>query len=95
MKQFILSIMITLTAMVATAQNYEAANWKTWLLDNPQQITIIAPPAAVQSKAELQLIKQQMVKLDEKKLAEIKYWNAGSPSYRWNQIAPKLIDQKP
>jgi hypothetical protein len=23
------------------------------------------------------------------------FWDAGAPSYRWNQIAPKLIDQKP
>jgi membrane-associated phospholipid phosphatase len=35
-------------------------------------------------------VRQRMGKLDEKKLAEIKYWNAGAPAYRWNQIAPKL-----
>jgi hypothetical protein len=95
--------MFMLTAVLTTAQtnvasrsgNYEAANWKTWLLDNPQEMTVTAPPTAVQSKAELQLIKQSTGNLDEKKLAEIKYWNAGAPSYRWNQIAPKLIDQKP
>ncbi|MCW3117539.1 MAG: Phosphoesterase, PA-phosphatase related, partial [Chitinophagaceae bacterium] len=99
MKQIILSIVITLTALVAMAQKqrtqqatpYEAANWNTWFLDQPQQITIVAPPGAAQSKAELQSIKQRMVKLDEKKLAEIKYWDAGAPAHRWNQIAPKLI----
>src|SRR5258706_12217713 len=110
MKQIILSIAISLTAIVATAQTavsyqhvnlpagqagYEAANWKTWLLDNPQQITAIAPPTAAQSKAELQIIKQGMTKLDEKKIEQIKYWNAGAPSYRWNQIILGLVDQKP
>ncbi len=95
MKQTILSILIMLTEIGAAAQNYEAANWKVWLLDNPQQITIVAPPDAAQTKTELQLIKQQMNKLSEKKLAALKYWDAGAPSYRWNQIAPKLIDQKP
>ncbi len=109
MKQIILSIVITLTAIGATAQTatprpsaslstgkagYEAANWKTWLLDNPQQITIAAPPSVDQSKAELQTIKQAIAKLDEKKLAEIKYWDAGAPSYRWNQIVLKLTSQK-
>jgi membrane-associated phospholipid phosphatase len=101
MKQIILSIIILLNAIIVTAQinvlhqtaNYEAANWKTWLLDNPRQITIAAPPA--QSKAELQFIKQAMAKLDEKKLAQIKYWNAGAPAYRWNQIVLGLIDQNP
>ena len=95
MKQHILLLVIMLTAIIATAQNYEAANWKTWLLDNPQQIKIVAPPAVADTKVELQLIKLQMKKLDEKKLAAIKYWDAGAPSYRWNQIAPELIDQKP
>jgi membrane-associated phospholipid phosphatase len=103
MKQTTLSIVITLMAIVAIAQTdlprqsgkYEAANWKTWLLDNTQQIIIDAPPAAAQSKAELQSIRQGMDKLDEKKLEKIKYWNAGAPAYRWNQIAPELINQKP
>ena len=103
MKQIIFSILIILSSIVAKAQtnaahtsvNYEAANWKTWLLDNPHQITITAPPTAAQSKVELQDIKQQMKNLDETKRAKIKYWNAGAPAYRWNQIAPELIDQKP
>src|SRR5260221_9484204 len=103
MKQIILLTVISLTAIVAktqmksprTSANYEAAGWKTWLLDNPQQITTVAPPAAAQSKAEIQFIKQRMAKLDEKKLGEIKYWNAGAPSYRWNQIVLGLVDQKP
>jgi len=98
MKQIILSILITLSEIFATAQmegprpsaNYEAANWKPKLLDNPQQITMLAPPAAAQSQVELQTIKQKMGNLDEKKIAAIKYWNAGAPAYRWNQIAPKL-----
>ncbi len=100
MKQIILSIVITLASIIATAQtdvprqsaNYEAANWKTKLLDNPQQITVVAPPTFVQSKAELKTIKQGLSQLDEKKLAEIKYWNAGAPAYRWNQIVIKVIN---
>lgn len=74
MKQIILSIVIVLNALIVTAQinaqrqgaNYEAANWKIWMLDNPQQIRIVAPPTAVQSKAELQTIRQGMANLDEK-----------------------------
>jgi membrane-associated phospholipid phosphatase len=90
MKKIIFSILATLTAIFSIAQNYEAANWRVLLLDNPQQLTIAAPPAAAQSKTELQLIKQQG-KPDEKAVARIKYWDAGAPSYRWNQIAIKLV----
>jgi membrane-associated phospholipid phosphatase len=103
MKQIIFSIAIFLTSIVVMAQtnisrksaNYEAANWQTWLLDNPQQITIAAPPAAAQSKTELQSIKQAVAKLDAKKVEQIKYWDAGSPAYRWNQIVITLVDTKP
>jgi membrane-associated phospholipid phosphatase len=102
MKQIILSIVITLSSIVVMAQmnsqhqstTYEAANWKTWLLDNPQKIMSAAPPPDAQTKAELQFIKREMTKLDEIKLTEIKYWNAGAPSYRWNQIVLGLMFQK-
>src|SRR5436190_4101926 len=102
MKQIIFSIVITLSSIVAMAQinsphqpvNYEAANWKTWLLNNPQQIIIAAPPSSSQSKTELQSIKQGMAKLDDKKMTQIKYWDAGAPAYRWNQIVLGLMFQK-
>jgi len=102
MKQVILSIVITLYSIVVIAQmnsqhqstTYEAANWKTWLLDNPQKIMTAALPPDAQTKAELQFIKREMTKLDEIKLTEIKYWNAGAPSYRWNQIVLGLMFQK-
>lgn len=79
---------------LAQSVNYEAATWQTRLVDKPEQITIAAPPKAAQTKAELQAIKKQLNKLDAKKLAAIKYWNAGAPAYRWNQIAPAHAEQK-
>ncbi|MGZ5190232.1 MAG: phosphatase PAP2 family protein [Flavisolibacter sp.] len=99
MKQIIFSIAVMITSIVSMAQtaapkhtaNYEAANWKIMLLDNPEQIKTIAPPTAGQSKTELQTVKQRVAKVDEKKLQQIKYWDAGAPSYRWNQIATKLV----
>jgi membrane-associated phospholipid phosphatase len=73
--------------------NSEAANWKTILLDNPQSLTVAAPPSASQTKSELAEVKQRLSKTDSKKLTEIKYWDAGAPSYRWNQIGPQLAAQ--
>jgi len=102
MKRFTLSLAISLITIAAMSQtilinepvNYEAANWKTWLLDSAQQITMSAPSSGAQSKVELQTIKQRISNLDEKKLAAIKYWDAGAPSYRWNQIVIDLLSQK-
>src|SRR5215218_253051 len=101
MKQIIFLLVITLTALVAVTQtnarqqspDYDAAKWETWLLENPQQITIAAP-AATAPKSELQIVKQRLSNLDEKKVAAIKYWNAGAPAYRWNQILPELLAHK-
>lgn len=103
MKRIILSTVAALVSIIAIAQpavrnqpvNYEAAGWKTLLLDSLQQITIAAPPAAAQSKTELASIKQAMGKLDAKKAEQIKYWDAGAPAYRWNQIISQLVAQKP
>lgn len=96
--QFLICLVILSTGIFTPCfsqpANYEAANWKVWLLDNPQEITIGAPPGKSASKAELRLIKERMAGLDEIKLAEIRYWNAGAPAYRWNQIAGKLFPQK-
>ncbi len=103
MKSPFLSIVITLVSMIATGQTssprpsstYEAANWSMWLLDNPQLVIIEAPPSAAKTKLEIQLVKDRMSKLDTKKMEQIRYWNSGAPTYRWNQIAPALIYQKP
>ncbi|MCW3086627.1 MAG: phosphatase family protein [Sediminibacterium sp.] len=103
MKQITLSLAILLTAMVAISQtetsraaaNYEAANWTTWLLDQPQQIAIATAPSVAQSKVELEIVKQRLANLDAKKRSDIQYWDAGAPAYRWNQIISKLSAQKP
>jgi membrane-associated phospholipid phosphatase len=101
MKQILFSLLVSLAAISSMAQtnvshkstSYEATNWKTWLLDN-SQITISPAPTAAQSVAELKSVKERMNKLDEKKLNEIKYWDAGAPAYRWNQVVLKLLEQK-
>ena len=99
MKKIIFSVLITITAGAAMSQpytprrvgNYEAAGWKIWLIDNPNQMAIAAPPAATNVESELQSIKKQMASLTDKQVTQIKYWDAGAPSYRWNQIMLKAI----
>ena len=86
-------ILVQLCTHAQKAVSYEAANWKLWFLDKPEQISITAPPT--QSKAEIVAIKQAMSRLDDKKREAIRYWNAGAPSYRWNEIITDLIDKNP
>ena len=102
MKHIVLSMAIVITSIGTIAQmkvaastaNYEAAGWKTRLINNPSGIKVDAPPAA-QLQNELKAVKLQLAMLDDKKMQEIKYWDAGAPAYRWNQIGPRLIAQNP
>lgn len=75
-----------------TSANYEAAKWQLKLIDHPEKIIISAPPNASQTKSELNQLKQLSANLSDKKLAAIKYWDAGAPAYRWNQIAGSWSD---
>lgn len=101
MKKITLSLLfLGLTLLVAAqvkqskeAALYEAANWKTWLLDNPNQIICAPPPSMTSSKAEWATNKKSTGSLNAQKLEAIRYWNAGAPAYRWNQIACKLVEQ--
>lgn len=100
MKQ-ILFFMAMLTAFAPAAQlpairqvaNYEAAHWNTRLIENTADIKIAAPPAS--TALEIKTVKQRIAAADDQKRKAIVYWNAGAPSYRWNQITPQLMDQKP
>lgn len=96
MKKIILlpSLLLIAVSAIAQSANYEAANWNTWLLDNVDELTISKPPSAAQSKTELQALKQRINLVDAQKLKEIKYWNAGAPAYRWNQIIPEFLALK-
>jgi hypothetical protein len=100
MKQIML-FGIMLTALAPAAQspairhvaNYEAAYWNTRMLDDSAAIKISAPPLT--TAFELKTVKQSIAGADDQKRKAIVYWNAGAPSYRWNQITPQLMDQKP
>jgi membrane-associated phospholipid phosphatase len=69
----------------------QAGTWKTWLLESGSQFrsAVSAPPATGQSEiGELIQLSQQR---DAGALDLIKYWDAGSPSYRWNELAQNQI----
>lgn len=96
MKHLIFTTAFILLQICTNAQkpvSYEAANWKLWQLDNPQQISIGGPPT--QTKVEIQAVKQALGTLDDKKREAIMYWDAGAPSYRWNQIIIEVVDKNP
>ena len=71
----------------------DAGRWQTWVLPSPDAVQPPAPPAGGASRAELKPMRATGVSADD--LAQIVYWDAGSPSYRWLQIAFDQIKGKP
>ncbi len=50
-----------------------------------------APPASDVTSTELQWVKECATQRDAATLAQIHYWDAGSPAYRWMQIALQAV----
>ncbi len=65
----------------------EAGSWKTWILTSGDHFRPDAPPDDTASAAELTDMKAMMADRDAAALGRIAYWDAGSPGYRWNEIA--------
>ncbi|MEO6759093.1 MAG: PA-phosphatase, partial [Saprospiraceae bacterium] len=60
-----------------------AGNWKTWILSSGNAITVAPPPSATATEAELAWLKAFSAQNDPRIAAQIKYWDAGAPAYRW------------
>jgi hypothetical protein len=67
-----------------------AGKWKTWLLDDVRQVRPPAPPSRPISEREIGVLKRLSFHRDAAALDLINNWDAGSPSFRWNEFA---VDQ--
>src|SRR5215213_2303239 len=65
----------------------EAGSWKTWILTSGDQLRPEAPPDETATPAELSTLQAMVDDRDAVALDRIAYWDAGSPGYRWNEIA--------
>jgi membrane-associated phospholipid phosphatase len=68
-----------------------AGKWKTWVLSSGSQLRIAAPPARKTTKAEIKELEMMESQRDAAAVDLINFWDAGPPSYRWNEIALNQI----
>lgn len=92
-------ILLCLTAPVFAQSEMEmiepdAGSWSTWLLDSGDQIRLDMPPDEAATADEITELMAMVNARDEDALQQIAYWNAGPPSYRWNQIALNAVDKR-
>jgi membrane-associated phospholipid phosphatase len=68
-----------------------AGTWKTWVVPTVSKIRLPGPPASSVSAAEIQTIKSLMAEANSDTKAQIAYWDAGAPGYRWMQLASQQM----
>ena len=64
---------------------------KPWVVPAVNQIRLAAPPDAATSAAEIQTIKSLMAQATADTRAQVAYWDAGAPGYRWMQLASQQM----
>ena len=67
-----------------------AGQWKTWVIGSGSALRLPAPPDAAGTAAEIQGLKESKAKRDQAALAQIHFWDAGAPGYRWMQLTEQL-----
>lgn len=64
-----------------------AGTWRTWVLANGRQLRPGPPPSSKATRAEIEELARLAQQRNAATLDRIAYWDAGSPGYRWNEIA--------
>jgi membrane-associated phospholipid phosphatase len=69
----------------------QAGRWKTWVLSSGSQLKVQSPPGRRISEEEIGVLKRLSRDRDADAIDLINFWDAGSPSYRWNEFAMDRI----
>jgi membrane-associated phospholipid phosphatase len=90
----------TLTAFVLITSSVMAQNrqsegqvepgarlWQTWVLSSAGELRPAAPPDHAATIRELLAMRDAMANPAAGAAEQLAYWNAGSPNYRWQQVA--------
>jgi hypothetical protein len=87
-KKLISFIALILWAITLNAQvEPNAGNWKTWFIASGKEFRLPAPASNKSEIAEVLAIQQKM---DWQSKQNIEFWNAGPPSYRWQDLISKI-----
>ena len=90
----IMLLITLLLAAVPAAQAEEtgsavpqAGTWKTWVIASGAQLRVPPPPDRAATEKELDELVRLAAARDRAAYDRVAYWDTGSPSYRWSEIA--------
>src|SRR5690242_2097359 len=69
-----------------------AGGWHTWVIQDVMAYRLPPPPDQDTTSQELQDVKAMVESRDAGDLQQIAFWNAGTPAYRWIQIAQQEVN---
>src|SRR5512132_350917 len=64
----------------------DAGKWTTWVLRSGGELRLPAPGALADTLAEIAWLKEYMAQTNAMALEQVRYWDAGSPPYRWIEL---------
>ena len=68
-----------------------AGTWKTWVISSGNAFRLPPPSDRDGTAMELRWVKDCISQRDQAALAAIHFWDAGSPAYRWMQLAEQSV----
>ena len=83
----ILVSLLLITAHLQAQLEPGAGTWKPWFITSGKEYRLPTPPSY---KEEIALVLSRQENLDSAGLQQIKYWSAGAPGYRWQDMMFKL-----
>src|SRR5262245_30246969 len=63
-----------------------AGQWRTWTISSGKDYRVPPPPAPNETRAELRAMADLISQNTDADNAQIAYWDAGSPAYRWMDL---------
>src|SRR4051812_31324339 len=73
-----------------------AGSWRTWAIASGAELRVPPPPGAAETRAELRAMADLIAQSDAQAKAQIEFWDAGPPSYRWiDLISARMIAAPP
>ncbi|MCA9903634.1 MAG: vanadium-dependent haloperoxidase, partial [Anaerolineae bacterium] len=61
----------------------DAGSWHTWLIESGEALRLDAPNDPT---SELEMVQAMLAEVNPEIRDQIRYWSAGSPAYRWNEL---------
>jgi membrane-associated phospholipid phosphatase len=82
--------MLTLAGALSAQVEPKAGQWKTWVISSGATYRLPEPPDAAGTAEEIEWLKVCAANRTAAMVAQIRYWDAGAPAYRWMQLAQQL-----